>query len=125
MSSAKFLGIWMDHANANIMEFDTKPTQIKTISSKFNHHEKVKGLKQNENKMHQQEQHQQAEYYNSLGEVIKNYQKVVLFGPTSAKQELANILKADHLFENIEVEVKQSDKMTENQQHAFVNEYFK
>ena len=37
---------------------------------------------------------------------------------------MKNILKADHHFDKINIETRQVDKMTENQQHAFVKEYF-
>lgn len=56
--------------------------------------------------------------------MIKNYNKVILFGPTDAKTELLNTLKGDHHFSKIEREAKQADKMTENQQYTFVKEYF-
>jgi len=49
---------------------------------------------------------------------------VFLFGPTDAKVELFNILEADHRFAKIKIEVKHADKMTENQQHAFVKKFF-
>ena len=74
--------------------------------------------------MHNKEQHQQSEYYKNLGDKIINYEEVILFGPTDAKVELFNILKADHRFENIKIVVKPADKMTENQQHAFVRDHF-
>ena len=35
-----------------------------------------------------------------------------------------NVLRTDHRFAKIKIEMKQTDKMTENQQHAFVKEYF-
>ena len=75
--------------------------------------------------MHVKEQHLQSGYYKKLSETIRNYQEVVLFGPTDAKSELLNLLKGNHLFENIKFEVKNTDKMTENQMHVFVREYFK
>ena len=53
-----------------------------------------------------------------------NFDEVVLFGPTNAKAELLNVLKADHRFENIKIEVQQADKMSDKQQQAFVKEYF-
>ena len=68
--------------------------------------------------MHQREQHEQAAYYKELGEVIRNFQDVLLFGSTNAKIELLNILRADHLFEKIRLETRESDKMTQNEQHA-------
>jgi stalled ribosome rescue protein Dom34 len=42
--------------------------------------------------MHQKEQHEQSDYYKKIGEAIKNYQEVLLFGPTNAKTELLNLL---------------------------------
>jgi hypothetical protein len=74
--------------------------------------------------MHTKQQHQQANYYKELAECIKNHEAVVLFGPTDAKVELLHILRADHRFEKIKIETQSTDKMTENQQHAFVKEYF-
>lgn len=124
MTTAKNLGIWMDHSIANLMEFTTDPIKTKTIGSKFTHEEKEHSLSKSENLMHNKEQHQQSEYYKKLGEVIKNYEEVILFGPTDAKVELLNVLRADHRFEKTKIEVKQTDKMTENQQHAFVKEHF-
>jgi hypothetical protein len=47
-----------------------------------------------------------------------------LFGPTNAKTELINKLKEDHHFDEVKIEVKSADKMTENQQQAFVLEHF-
>jgi hypothetical protein len=40
------------------------------------------------------------------------------------KQKIQFILKVDHLFNKIDIEIRPSDKMTENQQYAFVKEYF-
>jgi len=124
MATAKNLGIWMDHSSAHLMEFTTDPIETKTIASKFTHQIKEQTLGKSENLMHNKEQHEQSEYYKKLGEIIKDYEGVILFGPTDAKLELYNVLRADHLFGKIKIEVKQADKMTENQQHAFVREYF-
>ncbi len=56
--------------------------------------------------------------------MIKDYDEVLLFGPTDAKTELFNILKENRQFEKIKIEVKPADNMTENQEEAFVKEYF-
>jgi nitrogenase subunit NifH len=124
MKTEKNLGIWMDHSSAHLMEFTTEPIETKIIVSKFTHQEKEHSLEKSENLMHNKEQHQQAEYYKKLGEHIINYTNVLLFGPTQAKNELSNVLKADHRFEKIKIEIQQADKMTENQQHAFVRTHF-
>ena len=124
MTKFKYLGIWMDHANAHLMEINSEPIQSKTIESKFTHEVMENSLNKSETIMHNKEQHQQSEYYKKLGEEIRKSDEVIIFGPTDAKVELFNILKADHRFANINIEVKQTDKMTENQKHAFVIEHF-
>jgi hypothetical protein len=124
MATSKKLGIWMDHSSAHLTEFKTDPTETKTIESKFTHEEKEQSITKSEILMHNKEQHQQSEYYKKLGAAILNYEEVILFGPTDAKVELFNLLKADHLFAKIKIEIKQTDKMTENQQHSFVREHF-
>jgi len=120
----KSLGIWMDHQDAHLMEFTTDPIETTTIESKFTHEEKEQTLHRSENLMHNKERHEEAGYYKALGEIIRNYNDVILFGPTDAKVELLNLLRKDNRFADIIFEIKQADKMTENQQHAFVREYF-
>lgn len=124
MKTAKHLGIWMDHSSAHLTEFTAELMETSTITSKFTQQEKEHTLNRSEHVMHNKEQHQQSAYYKELGEIIKNYEEVLLFGPTSAKTELFNVLRENHLFAKIKLEVKNADKMTENQQHAFVKEYF-
>jgi hypothetical protein len=121
---AKNLGIWMDHANAHLMEFTTDPITTDIISNPFSHREKEHSLSKSEESMHNKQQQSQHEYYKKLGDIIRNFQDVLLFGPTNAKVELLNLLRADHQFEKIKLETKDSDKMTQNEQHAFVREYF-
>ena len=74
--------------------------------------------------MHNKEQHQQLEYYKSLAEAIKGYDEVVIFGPTDAKHELYNLLKKDSHFSKMIIEVADAGKMPDNQQQAFVRDYF-
>ena len=124
LPKAKNLGIWMDHANAHLMEFTTDPVTTDIISNPFSHRDKEHSLGKSEDGMHNKEQHSQHEYYKKLGDIIRNFQDVLLFGPTNAKIELLNLLKADHQFEKIKLETKDSDKMTQNEQHAFVRDYF-
>jgi len=124
MTTKRKIGIWMDNSSAHLMEFTSEAIETKTIESKFSHEAKVHSLSKSEDLMHNKEQHLQSDYFKKLAEVIKKYDEVLLFGPTNAKSELHNILKDDHLFEKIKIEVKSSDKLTENQQHAFVKDHF-
>ncbi len=124
MNTPNNLGIWMDHASAHLTDFSSDPMETTTIESNFTHQVKQESLSKSESLMHQKEQHQQAKYYNALGDVIKEYDAVVLFGPTNAKVELFNLLRKDFLFSKIQIDIKPADKMTETQQQAFVRDYF-
>jgi hypothetical protein len=124
MTIEKKLGIWMDHSNARLMEFTSIDGEDKVVDSVLSHAGKETSVGSSENVIHNKEHHQQSEYYKKLGEAIRSFDDVVLFGPTNAKAELLNLLRTDHRFEKIKIEVQQSDKMTDNQQHAFVKEYF-
>jgi hypothetical protein len=56
--------------------------------------------------------------------VIRSYDDILLFGPTEAKTELYNLLKADHHFSKIRIIVKPADKINDQQQHSFIKNYF-
>jgi hypothetical protein len=124
MKTLKKLGIWMDHASAHLMPFANEVDTTTTIDTEYTHEEKQESRAKGEKLMHNKEQGEQAAFYEKLGEIIKTYDSVLLFGPTNAKTELFNILKADDHFKNINIEIKQSDKMSENQEHAFVRDHF-
>jgi hypothetical protein len=124
MTTDKSLGIWMDHSSAHLMELTSTPIVTTVLDSTFTHGAKEESLEKGEKIMHNKQQHLQAAYYKNLGESIKNYDDVLLFGPTEAKTELLNLLRADNSFSKIKIEIKQTDKMTVNEEHAFVRDYF-
>jgi nitrogenase subunit NifH len=124
MQAIKRLGIWMDHSSAHVMEYSNASIETKIIESTFTHQEKEHSLTKGEASMHNKEQQQQGAYYKELGEIIRNYDEVLLFGPTDAKTELFNLLAEDQHFSKIKMDVQQTDKMTENQEHAFIKDYF-
>jgi hypothetical protein len=125
MQKNRLLGIWMDHSNAFLMELKGDDIVTNIVISESGHQEEEHRGTWHEKRIHTKEQHLQSIYYKKLGEIIRDYQEVVLFGPTDAKTELLNVLNTDHLFENIKIDVLQCDKMTETQMHTFVKEYFK
>ncbi len=123
MTTEKKIGIWMDHANAHLMEYaDTIVTTI--ITSASTHEEKEFTLQKGESFMQRKDQQQEAAYYKAIATAIKDYDEVLLFGPTDAKTKLYNILKADLSFSNINIAIEQTDKLTDNQEQAFVRDYF-
>jgi hypothetical protein len=124
MNNIRKLGIWMDHSNAYLMEL-ANDIIVQRVVSELANHETEFNFYKGEKLIHKKEQHLQLSYYKKIGDIIKKYQDVVLFGPTDAKNELLNQIKTDHLFEDIKIEVKNSDKMTEDQMKTFVRDYFK
>jgi hypothetical protein len=125
MKNIRQLGIWLDHSNAYLMEFTNDAFLTNRVVSELSNQEAELNHYKGEKLIHKKEQHLQINYFKKIGDIIKNYQEVVLFGPTDAKNELLNMVKTDHLFEEIKIEVKNSDKMTESQMQTFVREYFK
>ena len=124
MNNIRKLGIWMDHSNAYLMELANDIIVQRVVSELANPDAEFNFYK-GEKLIHKKEQHLQLSYYKKISDIIKKYQEVVLFGPTDAKNELLNQIKTDHLFEDIKIEVKNSDKMTEDQKQTFVRDYFK
>ena len=125
MKNIKKLGIWMDHSVAYLLEIKDDKIETNKVVSELSDPQTEFNFYKGEKLINKKERHLQLKYYNKLGEIIRNYQEVVLFGPTDAKSELLNLLRTDHLFEDIKTEVINSGKMTESQMHTFVREYFK
>ena len=84
MKTKKHMGIWMDHSTAHLMDATTTPIVTKTIKSEFTHQEKERTAVKGEFMMHNDEQQKQHAYYKKLGDAIKNYDEVLIFGPTSS-----------------------------------------
>jgi len=125
MKSKKQIGIWMDHSVAFLTELTQDDLVTRTVES--NPKSQVnpddlyfRGEKHQLNK----EQGILTAYYKELSEAIRDFDEVLLFGPTDAKSEFSNHLKADHLFDKIKIEAVSADKMTEFQQLTFIREYF-
>ena len=125
MKIYKKIGVWMDHSIANLIVLEHETATITNITSSFTHEERMVILTKSEFMLNNKERQQQHRYYSEIGDEIKNYDKVILFGPTDAKHELYNLLKTDHHFDKINIAIKDADKMTSNQQVAFVKDYFK
>jgi hypothetical protein len=125
MKNIKKMGIWMDHSRAIMMELIDENIITNIIDSDAAKPEKDFNLHKSEKLIHKKENHLQTAYYKKLGDVIVNFKKVVLFGPTEAKKELLNLLRVDHLFNNTQIDLIDSDKLNEVQMEAFVRDHFR
>lgn len=124
MKRAKQLGIWMDHSTANIMELSDNKVVTTNLESTPAFPEQVENLRLNESLMHNKGQDHQSDFYEKLSHIINDYDEVLLFGPTEAKTELHNLLKDNRRFEKIKITIQNADKMTDNQQQAFVRDFY-
>jgi stalled ribosome rescue protein Dom34 len=97
---------WRKHT-----EYPGDENITKTINSDFTQTERKESLEKSEHSMHNKEQHQTSGYYKELGKLIAQYDYVLLFGPTNAKSELLNFLRADHRFDHIKFVIKSADKL--------------
>ncbi|WP_367752643.1 hypothetical protein [Flavobacterium sp. WC2430] len=119
MKKTKQLGIWMDHSLAYLMEFTTKPFEIQTIIHEFHLEDKATSKLEKKTSIKNV-----YGYYNRIAEAIINYDKIILFGPSNTKVDFFDILSEDERFVKMKIEIKETDTMNVNQQHAFINEYF-
>ncbi|MDP3916606.1 MAG: hypothetical protein Q8R96_23010 [Bacteroidota bacterium] len=123
MKTTKRLGIWMDHSTANLIEFTDDNTETTEVEVQVGEQDEPLNAR-DETMIQNKDQNELADFYKRISEVIKGYDEVLLFGPTHAKDELNNILKDDRHFDEVKIEIKPADNMTENQQQAFVKEHF-
>jgi len=125
MKTPKRLGIWMDHSVARLMEYATEDYKVVTIDSDNGKLDNQQGLQHSENLLHNKENQTLKAYYKSLIDVIKNYDEIVLFGPSTAKTELYNMVRNDHRYDKLKIETKSANKMSYDEQHKFIVDYFK
>lgn len=123
MKTTKRLGIWMDHSTANLIKFTDDKTEAIEVEAQGGEQDEPLNAR-DETMIQNKDQNELADFYKRISEVIKDYDEVLLFGPTHAKDELNNILKDHHHFDVVKIEIKPADNMTENQQQAFVKEHF-
>ena len=115
----------MDHSTAHVTELSEGIFTTTIIESKPSLNLNAADLYYKDDS-HQlsKEQSLFSAYYKKLVDASLAFDEVILFGPTDAKKELANLMKENHLFDKIEIVVKPADKMTENEQHDFIKKFF-
>lgn len=64
------------------------------------------------------------DFYRRVFEMIRDFDKVSLFGPTSAKKEMIRLLNASQVSKISIEENEDEEEVTENQKIDFINRYF-
>ena len=126
MKTTKQLGIWMDHSIAHLMELKNSNivSEIIEAESIVPEDEDIEINWKDETSIQNKERYNLSHYFKKLINVIKDYDEVLLFGPTDAKSELFNLIDNIHHMDMIKIAIKTTDKMPEDQQLIFVREYF-
>ncbi len=124
MENKKKLAIYLDHSTANSIEYTNTAHLLSTVKLEFNPVEKKEVLQKGESHLHDKEQHLQQQFYKKISNASLGFSTVVLFGPTTAKAELENILTNDNRFSNVDVMLKITDKLNQKEQIDYVNNLF-
>jgi hypothetical protein len=120
----KKTGIYMDYASAQVISVEADGKEMHIIDSGYSHSMKAESMAKGENLLHNKTQQLEHQYYKKIGEVILQFEEVLLFGPTDAKIACLKYLQKNSHFNNIKITTASADKITPNQQRAFVNDYF-
>jgi hypothetical protein len=135
--NSNHIGVWMDHHIAHLIYPKGKDQYaIESVESAHDIHPRIDGqgadginvgkyrASNNEFAKHNREQNELHDYYHMLKKVLEKYDEILLFGPTTAKDEFFNFLFEDKSFNGKKISIENSDKMSENQMMSFVKDYF-
>jgi len=125
MKTTKTLGIYLDYTNAFFMELINKMIVSRNIKFEINEKNEKQPVSVDEEIHIYNKRHLPSAYYLEICDIIRNYDRVVLFGPNEEKNELFNLLKFDHSFDTIKIQNENSVIMSEVQMHDFVKEFYK
>lgn len=125
MKTIHQLGIYLDHASANLIDFTDTNKENQTIISEFDIQDKHETLQRSESEMHHKEQDKQRTYFKKIATLAIGYNELILFGPTTAKTELLHFLQKDNSFGKIKIDTENTAKMNLQEQEFFVWGHFK
>ena len=114
----------MDHSSANCMQINGVKLHTTLILSEFTQQERMQSLTHGEKTMHNKEQQMTSKFFKQISDEILKADKILLFGPTDAKQELWNQLKEDHHFDDKKFAAETCVHFNEAQQLTFFKDYF-
>jgi len=134
------IGLWLNHSQAHFIGYKAESAFfIETIDSTYKSIIREEGEgndktrfspntergSNNEKRKHNIVRNELDEYFKILEGKLESYQEILLFGPGTAKEELFNRLSENKIFKGKDIEVKSSDKLTENQMLSYVLDFFK
>ena len=118
------LAIYMDEDSAKIFEFEFKPMFLTTInigSIQLDHQQVLPKVgKEPKSKVQQMFD----SFSKNLGEIILNYDLILMFGPSINKTDVLAVLQQDKRFCDIKFQIQNTTILNEIQQIAVINTIF-
>jgi len=125
MKAKRKVGIWLDHATARVIEYNTQEIKAITIKSDLLGLDNQDSSQHSESLLHHKENKKLKAFYKAIIAIVENYDEILLFGPTTAKTELLNLIREEHKYDHLKIENKSAEKMTPPEEHDFVVNHFK
>ena len=119
MENEKIVGVWMDSSQAILTDMhfsfivQDKMTRNETFISQEN------SLHVADRYVYKKDTDSSLDYYKEIIILLTNYDKVLLYGSQNAKIELFDLIKTNSSYKNIEIELRDADKMTGCELDAF------
>lgn len=116
-------GVWMNHHVAHIVSRDTAGNySISTIEPEeaTNHSPAKKKTTASEHTRHAKEQQVLKSFYKTIQSEIKQFDHILLSGPTTAKSELHHMLKKSRTFTGKRISELNAPVLTDRQLLAFM-----
>lgn len=120
MAASKKLGIWMDHSVAYLTDFTSNTFEIKAIESKIA--DTFKSI--NSTVIATGRNKTLNVYYNRILMEVKEYNNILLYGPSEAKMEFFDVISEDEQLMRLHIEIKETEAMSKNEQQQFIKNYF-
>lgn len=123
MENANYIGIYLNHFTAQIIDYSEMARVVTVIRLDFNTDDEDKVLR-GENHLFDKRNELHNEFYSELSHALLQCDQLIIFGPTTAKNELFNRLSNDNRFTNLEITIKNTDELTSEEQLEFINNCF-
>ncbi|MBK7129872.1 MAG: hypothetical protein IPM74_04785 [Crocinitomicaceae bacterium] len=124
MKTEKKIGIYMDHSHAHFISFEKSELKDFVIHREVMDESPNRSTIKPADQLMKKEQAHQKKYFEMIASELKEFSDVLLFGPTDAKIEFLHTIREKKNFNGIKFETKNSDKLTDKQQVAFVKKHF-
>jgi len=133
----KKIGLWLDHVDAHFIEIEDGQEHFETIHSRKESLLRMKGESgngikmgnyrstNNEHRVQMRENEIMSDYFKGIEKRLQNYDEIFIFGASTAKDELYNLLRTNKHFDGKLIHTESSDHLTKNQMIARVRAFFK